>query len=106
LNQELVAPAVKCIEGFGIVDVVHKHAAVCAAVEGYTEGLEAFLSCCVPELHCYEAVVDEDFFGQEVCAYGCFVGGGEFFVDLWKLQLVWSVGSVGYLLATLVFLEA
>jgi hypothetical protein len=35
LDQELVAPAVQCIETLGVVDVVYEHAAVGAAVEGH-----------------------------------------------------------------------
>lgn len=38
---------------------------------------------CVPELEGDDAVVDGDFFGEEVGAYGCFVGCGEFLVYLW-----------------------
>lgn len=50
LDQEFVAPRVERLEGFGRVDVVDEHAAVGAAVEGYAEGLEAFLAGGVPEL--------------------------------------------------------
>ena len=58
LDQELVPPAVECVETLRVVDVVYEHAAVGAAVEGYAERLEAFLAGCVPELHCDEAVVN------------------------------------------------
>jgi len=46
--------------------------------------LEAFLARGVPELERYDAVVNCYFFGKEVGAYGCFVGGAELFVDLFK----------------------
>lgn len=82
LNQELVAPRVKRIEGFGRVDVVNQHAAVGAAVEGYAEGLEAFLPGRVPELQGYNAVVYCDLFGEEVGADCRLVGCGELLVDL------------------------
>ena len=82
LNQKLVAPAVEGLEGLGAVDVVDQHAAVGAAVEGDAERLEAFLARGVPELEGHDAVVDRDFFGQEVRADGGFVGGGEFLVYL------------------------
>jgi hypothetical protein len=36
LHQELVAPAVQCVEALRIVDVVYEHAAVGAAVERNT----------------------------------------------------------------------
>jgi len=36
----------------------------------------------VPKLHGDEAVVDWDFFREEVGADGCFVAGAEFLVDL------------------------
>jgi len=35
LDQELVSPAIECIETFGIIDVVHKHAAVGPSIECY-----------------------------------------------------------------------
>lgn len=82
LDQELVAPGVEGLEGLGRVDVVDEDAAVGAAVEGDAEGLEAFLTGGVPELKGDDAVVNGYFFGEEVGAYGCFVGGGEFLVDL------------------------
>lgn len=63
LNEELVAPGVERLEGFGGVDVVDEDAAVCATVEGYAEGLEAFLTRGVPELEGDDAVVDCYFFG-------------------------------------------
>lgn len=50
LNQELVAPAIEGVEGFGVVDIEDEHAAVGTTVEGDTERLEAFLTGCVPEL--------------------------------------------------------
>lgn len=82
LDEELVAPRVEGFEGFGAVDVVDEDAAVGAPVEGYAEGLKAFLSCGVPELERDDAVVDGHFFRQEVGADGGFVGGGELLVDL------------------------
>jgi len=33
-------------------------------------------------LHCDDSVVDDSFFGEEVCANGCFVLGAELFVYL------------------------
>lgn len=50
LDQELVPPAVECIKTLGVVDVVHEHAAVGAAVECDTKRLEALLTSRVPEL--------------------------------------------------------
>ena len=50
LEQEFIAPAVEGIERLGVVHVVHKHAAIGATIEGYTQRLETFLSRCVPEL--------------------------------------------------------
>jgi hypothetical protein len=50
LDEELVAPRVERLEGFGRIDVVDEDAAVGAAVEGHAKGLEAFLSGGVPEL--------------------------------------------------------
>ncbi len=50
LDEELVAPGIKGLEGFGRVDVVDEDAAVRAAVEGDAEGLEALLAGGVPEL--------------------------------------------------------
>lgn len=52
LYQELVSPAVQCIETLGVVDVVYEHAAVGAAVKGDAQRLEAFLAGRVPELPC------------------------------------------------------
>lgn len=34
LDEEFVAPAVEGVKALGVVDVVHEHAAVCAAIEG------------------------------------------------------------------------
>ena len=82
MDQEFVAPGIEGFEGFRAVDVVDEYAAIGASVEGDAEGLEAFLAGCVPELEGYDAVVNGDFFGQEVGANGCFVGCGEFLVDL------------------------
>ena len=82
MNQKLVAPGVERFERFRAVDVVDEDAAVGAPVEGDAEGLEAFLARGVPELKCYDAVVDGYFFGEEIGADGRFVGGGELFVDL------------------------
>jgi hypothetical protein len=50
LHQELVPPAVQCIERLRVVDIVYEHAAVGAAVEGNTQRLEALLASRVPEL--------------------------------------------------------
>jgi histone H3/H4 len=50
LDQELVAPAIERIERLAVVDIVHEHAAVGAAVEGHSEGLETFLAGGIPEL--------------------------------------------------------
>lgn len=50
LNEELVAPRIEGVEGFGVVDVEDEHTAVGTTVEGHTEGLEALLAGGVPEL--------------------------------------------------------
>lgn len=50
LYKELVPPGVKGFEGIWSCDVIHQDAAVSPAVEGHTKGLEAFLSCRVPDL--------------------------------------------------------
>jgi hypothetical protein len=58
LDQELVAPGVEGVEGFRRVDVVDKDATVRSAIEGYAEGLETFLSGCVPKLERKVSQVD------------------------------------------------
>jgi hypothetical protein len=50
LDQELVAPGVEGFEGFRRVDIVDEDATVGSAIEGYAQGLETFLSRCIPEL--------------------------------------------------------
>lgn len=50
LDEELVAPAVECLEGFRAVHVVYKDAAVGATVESNAERLEPFLASGVPQL--------------------------------------------------------
>jgi hypothetical protein len=45
-------------------------------------------------LHRYQSVVDEDFFGEEVGAYRCFVACGEFLVYLGKDEVVSRRGCV------------
>ena len=87
MNKELVAPGIEGLEGFRGIHIIDEDAAVGAAVEGDPEGLEAFLACGVPELEGDDAVVDSDFFGEEVGADGGFVGGGEFLVDLDMLSV-------------------
>lgn len=82
LDQELVSPRVEGVEGLGVVDIIDEDAAICASVERDAEGLETFLAGRVPQLHGHEAIVDEDFFGEEVGADGGFVGLGELLVDL------------------------
>lgn len=57
LNQELVAPAIEGVEGFGVVDIEDEYAAVGTTVEGDTERLEAFLTGCVPELRVNTSLV-------------------------------------------------
>ena len=37
LDQELVSPGIQRLEGFGIIDVVDKHTAISAAIEGNTK---------------------------------------------------------------------
>jgi hypothetical protein len=82
LDQKLIAPGIQPsgrdhvswrstaaggasrLEGLGRVDVVDEDAAVCAAVEGDAEGLEALLAGRVPELHRDEPIVDHDLLGQ------------------------------------------
>lgn len=46
--QELVSPRIDCIEGFGIIDVVHQNAAIGAPIESNPETLESFLTRRVP----------------------------------------------------------
>jgi len=50
LDEELVTPVVEVLKRLGIVDVIHKHAAICTAVVSHTQRLEAFLSSSVPDL--------------------------------------------------------
>lgn len=50
LYQELVSPVVQVVEGLLRVHIIHKHAAVGAAVEGYAQALEPLLPSCVPDL--------------------------------------------------------
>lgn len=82
LDQKLVAPRVERVERFRGVDVIYQYAAVGTTIEGDAEGLEAFLSRCVPELEGHNAVVDCDFLGEEVSADGGFVRSGELLVDI------------------------
>jgi len=49
--------------------------------------LKAFLAGSVPELESDNAIIDCNFFGEEVGAYGCFVGCGELLVDLGRVRL-------------------
>ena len=81
LDEEFISPVFKVVEGFRGVDIVDEDAAVCSSVEGYAEALEAFLACCVPDLHCDEAVVDLDLLGEEVGANGGFVLTAELLVN-------------------------
>jgi len=50
LYQKLVPPTIQRIEALRVIDIIDKDAAVGAAVECNTEGLEAFLAGGVPEL--------------------------------------------------------
>ena len=47
------------------------------------------------DLHGDDSVVDDCFFGEEVCADGCFVLRAELFV---YLTLVWGTGTVTHVL--------
>jgi len=105
LDQELVPPAVERIEALGVVDVEDEDAAIRATVEGNTQRLESFLSCCVPELllpphlstpssklhtnglefphlHRHLAVVHLHLACEEVGTDRSFVAGAEPLVDL------------------------
>ena len=68
LDKELVAPGIEVLERLCRVDVVHQYAAVGASVEGHAERLEAFLARSVPQLEGHNAIVDGDFFGEEIRA--------------------------------------
>ena len=50
LDEELVPPTVQGLERLGAVDVINKDAAVRAAIERDTEGLESFLAGSIPQL--------------------------------------------------------
>lgn len=50
LDQELVPPVIKILKSFLRVDVVYEHAAVCSTIEGHSQALKTFLSCCIPDL--------------------------------------------------------
>lgn len=50
LDEELVAPGIEGVKRLCRVDVVDEDTAVGAAVEGYAERLESFLTRCIPEL--------------------------------------------------------
>ena len=60
LDEELVAPALKRLEGFCAVDVKDEYAAIGAAVKGHAERLEPFLAGRVPELEEEEKVSAEN----------------------------------------------
>lgn len=106
MDEELVAPGIEGLKGLGAVDIVHEDAAVCAAVEGHAERLEALLAGGIPELEGDDAIVDGYFFGEEVGAYRCFVRGAEFLVDLggmldrvglpteWRCSTYWFIKLV------------
>lgn len=74
LYQEFISPRIERFEGLGVVYVVTETTAVCSTVEGDTEGLETFLTGCVPELHGYETVVYHDFAREEIGTDRGFVG--------------------------------
>lgn len=48
LDQELVSPAVQCLEWFGIVHIVNEYTTICASVECNAQWLESFLTCSIP----------------------------------------------------------
>ena len=50
LDQELVPPAIQCVEALRVIDVIYEHAAVGAPIERDTQRLEALLAGSVPEL--------------------------------------------------------
>mmetsp|Transcript_19291 Transcript_19291/g.54011 ORF Transcript_19291/g.54011 Transcript_19291/m.54011 type:complete len:202 (-) Transcript_19291:22-627(-) len=77
LYQELVAPVVQILKGLCVVDVVHEYATVCTPVERNSQGLEALLSCCVPNLHCHCLVIHLYLLGQEISPNGGLVLLGE-----------------------------
>jgi len=81
---EFHPPLLQPVETLAVHDVVDEHAGVAAAVEGCSEGLEAFLSGGVPygEGDGLDLVVwalgDFDLFGEVVRSDGCLVLSGEF----------------------------
>jgi len=82
LDEELIPPAVQRLESVGRRHVVSEDAAICPAVESYTEGLESLLSRSVPDLHGHQSVVHHYLLSQEISPYGGFVLVGEFLVDI------------------------
>lgn len=116
LDQKLVPPAIQRLEALGIVDIVHQHAAVCPAVEGHAERLEALLAGRVPQLspasvsnvpmcsfspspylHRDLPVVDQDFACEEISSDGRLVASAELLVDLEvprRLALLCGVGEM------------
>lgn len=50
LDEELVPPAVKRLEGLGTVHIVYENAAIGTTIERNPERLKALLTSCIPEL--------------------------------------------------------
>ena len=84
LNEELIAPAVERLKALGIVDIVHQHAAVRAAVERHAERLESLLTGRVPQLHRDQAAIDHDLARQKVRADRRLVGGRKALIHIWR----------------------
>lgn len=50
LDQELIPPAVECLEGVGCSHIEHQHTAVGSTIERNTQRLEPLLTSRVPDL--------------------------------------------------------
>jgi len=50
LDQKLVSPGVEGIEGFRVIDIIDKNAAIGTTVESDTKRLKPFLASSIPQL--------------------------------------------------------
>jgi len=82
LDQELVAPAIKVVEGLGNIHIEHKNAAISTTIESDTKRLETLLTGSIPNLKSHETIIDHDFLGQEISTDCCTVLVRELLVDV------------------------
>ena len=58
LNHKLLLPFLKRLKRLGVVNIEYEAAAICAAIEGRAEALEALLSSGIPYLQCCQLAID------------------------------------------------